>query len=169
MKTFINRYATPLTTGLFAVSTIPGVALFFHWQSGAFHAMHEWLSMVLLLPFVLHLWRNWAAFLGYIKRKTIWIPLAASLVAAVPFAYAGLSAGGGGNPAFRAVGLLTQASLTEVAPVLDTTSQALLADLRQRGYAVASVEATLSEIAAASGAEANALLYALLSAAEPSR
>jgi hypothetical protein len=164
VKTFITRYATPLTTGLFAVSTISGVALFFHWQSGAFHAMHEWLSMVLLLPFALHIWKNWRALLGYVKRKTIWMPLALSLVVAVPFAAASLSGGPGGNPAFRAVGLLTRAPIAELAPVLNTSPEALLADLRQLGYEAASAETTLSEIAAASGTEANTVLFAVMPA-----
>jgi len=162
VKTFVNRYATPLITGLFVVSTVSGIALFFHWIPPVFRAMHEWLSMLLLLPFVLHLWKNWNALLAYFRRKTIWLPLAASLVVAVPFAAMGLSGGPGGNPAFRAVGLLTQAPLSELAPVLETTPEALLADLEARGYPAASADATLSAVAAATGTPANELLFALL-------
>ena len=51
---FMHRFATPLTTGLFVVSAVSGIALFFHWAPTAFHTMHVWLSMVLLLPFILH-------------------------------------------------------------------------------------------------------------------
>jgi len=163
MKTFINRFATPLITGLFVVSTISGIALFFHWVPPAFHAMHEWLSMLLLLPFVLHVWKNWNALLGYVRRKTIWVPLAASVLIAVPFAVIGMTAGQGGNPAFRAVGLLTQAPLAELAPVLHRTPDALIADLGARGYD-ASAEASLESLSAASGTPANELLFALLPA-----
>ncbi len=46
MPAFLARYATPLTTGLFIVSLVSGIALFFHWGGAAFHGMHEWLSMV---------------------------------------------------------------------------------------------------------------------------
>ncbi len=162
MNKTLSRFATPFITGLFAVSTVSGVALFFHWQSGLFHAMHEWLSMLLLLPFVLHLWKNWPAFMGYIKRKTIWVPLVVSLVVAVPFAYAGLSAGGGGNPAFRAVGFLTQAPLAELAPVLKTSPEALVAALKAQGYDAASTDQTIQAVAAASGAPANEVLFAVL-------
>ena len=162
MNRTLSRFATPFTTGLFAVSTVSGVALFFHWQSSLFHSMHEWLSMVLLLPFVLHLWKNWPAFLGYIKRKTIWMPLAVSLVVALPFAYAGLAGGPGGNPAFRAVGLMTQAPIAELAPLLDTTPDALLAELQQRGYPAASAEQTLAAVAETAGTPANRLLFDLL-------
>jgi hypothetical protein len=74
-----------LTTGLFLVSAISGIALFFRWSPGSFHAMHEWLSM-LLAPFVLHMWRNWGAFMTYIKRNTLWIPLALCIIISIPFA-----------------------------------------------------------------------------------
>ena len=46
--------ATPFTTGLFLVSLISGIALFFHWESRVFHGMHEWLSMVLIAPFIIN-------------------------------------------------------------------------------------------------------------------
>ena len=36
MEAFVNRYATPLTIWLFAVSAISGSALFFHWLPGTF-------------------------------------------------------------------------------------------------------------------------------------
>lgn len=76
MPNLLSRYATPLTTGLFLVSLISGIALFFHYGTAAFREMHEWLSMVLILPFVLHVWKNWRPFLAYFKR----LPMALSLV-----------------------------------------------------------------------------------------
>ena len=130
MNTFINRFATPLTTGLFLVSLVSGVALFFHWVPGAFHAMHEWLSMFLLVPVALHVWKNWKGLMGYLRHKTLLIPLLASLLVAVPFTVSGLTGSRGGNPAFRAIPLLTQAPLSDLAPVLKTTPDALLATSR---------------------------------------
>jgi hypothetical protein len=162
MKTFINRFATPLTTGLFFISTISGVALFFHWIPSTFHAMHEWLSMLLLLPIALHVWKNWNGILGYIRRKTLALPLIASLLVAVPFAAAGLTGGQGGNPAFRAIPLLTRAPLVDLAPVLKTTPDELVAALEQRGYDVASADQSLEAVAADSHTPARELLFALL-------
>src|SRR3982750_3833021 len=107
MHTFINRFATPLTAGLFAVSTISGIALFFHWMPGAFHAMHEWLSILLLAPFALHAWKNWRPLLGYAKRGALLVPLVASVLVALPFTVSGLTRNSGGNPAFRAIPLMT--------------------------------------------------------------
>jgi len=59
MTNLLNRYATPFITGLFVASLVSGVALFAHIGTGAFRDMHEWLSIVLIVPFILHLWRNW--------------------------------------------------------------------------------------------------------------
>jgi hypothetical protein len=166
---FLNRYATPLTLGLFAVSAISGVALFFHVGQGLFHGMHEWLSIVLLLPLALHVWRNWGALLGYVRRRTLLLPVAATLLAAVLFAVpalsgGGLSGGGGMAPPARAVQLMTQMRLADLAPVLKTTPDALQTNLRQRGYTVNSVSDTLDTVASSSGGSAVQLLFQVLPA-----
>lgn len=161
---FIERYATPLTTGLFTVSAVSGIALFFHTSQGVFHEMHEWLSMVLLAPFALHLWKNWRLLLGYAKRGALVVPLIASLAIALPFAISGMMASRGGNPMFKAVGVLTQARLSDLAPVLKTTPDALLEALKQRGYQAQSTDQTLDAIATASGKEAPEALFAVIPA-----
>lgn len=164
MNAFLNRYATPLTTGLFVVSAVSGTALFFHWQSGAFREMHEWLSMLLLVPFGLHVWKNWRSLIGYAKRGVLVLPLLACLAVAVPFAWPALTgnAGGGGNPAFRAIPLLTQARLSDLAPVLKTTPDALQAELERRGYVVGSLDDTLASVARASGKPAPEVLFSVM-------
>lgn len=159
---FIDRYATPLITGLFMVSAVSGTALFFHTSQGVFHEMHEWLSMLLLLPFALHLWKNWRPLLSYAKRRTLVIPLVASLVAALPFAISGMTESHGGNPAFRAIPLLTQARLSDLAPILKTTPDALLGALKQSGYQADSPDETLEAVAAASHKPATEALFSLM-------
>ncbi len=160
---FMNRYATPLTTGLFAVSTISGVALFFHLAPGAFHGMHEWLSIVLLAPVVLHVWKNWRSILSYAKRGTLIIPLVLSLIVALPFAISGMSGNARGrNPAFRAVSVLTQARLADLAPILKKEPDDLLAALKRRGFTVQSADETLEAIAATAGKQASDALMAVL-------
>ena len=67
MKALLLKYATPFIAGLFLVSLVSGVALFFHVGNATFHGMHEWLSMVLILPFVLHLWKNWKPLFAYLS------------------------------------------------------------------------------------------------------
>lgn len=158
---FMHRYGTPLTAGLFAVSTVSGVALFFHWAPRTFHAMHEWLSLLLLAPFVLHLWKNWKPLLTYAKRKTLVIPLVLSVLVAVPFAML-TGKGRGGNPAFQTVALLTEASVADLAPVFHATPEDLLQHLQKRGYKATSADDSVTTIAVASAVPATEVLYAMM-------
>lgn len=158
----MHRYGTPLTAGLFTVSAISGVALFFHWGPRSFHAMHEWLSVLLLAPFALHLWKNWKPLLAYAKRRTLLIPLALSLLAAVPFAIMAGKGGRSGNPTFQTVALMTRASLVDLAPVFQATPEALLRQLQQHGYKANSTHQSPNAIAAASTVSANEILFSLI-------
>jgi len=162
MNPFLSRYATPLTLGLFAVSAISGLFLFFHVGSGIFHEMHEWLSVVLLAPFALHVWKNWAAVMGYIRKRLLLVPLAASMVLALAFAVPALQEDRGAPPPMRAMTLLTRASLTELAPLLKTTPDALVGELKQRGLPVNSSDDSLDAVAASSKGSAAELLFSLM-------
>lgn len=169
LNDFMHRYGTPFTTGLFTVSAISGVALFFRWAPRTFHAMHEWLGMLLLVPFTLHLWKNWKPLLAYAKRKTLVAPLALSLLAAVLFALSAILSGNSGNPAAQTMILMTQASLADLAPVLQATPEELLHHLQQQGYKAGSTSDSVSAIAAASQARPNEVLYTMLPARRPAR
>lgn len=162
MKTFIQKFATPAVTGLFLISAISGVALFFHWNSRLFHSMHEWLGMALLLPFAFHTWRNRNALMGYFHRKTLLPVLAVCFLGAGAFAVASTTGKPGGNPAARVLPLLTHANIADLAPILHATPESLTATLRQRGLTVASEADTLDTIAARANTPANQLLLALL-------
>lgn len=157
MPSLLARYATPLTTGLFVVSLVSGVGLFFHVGSAYFHSMHEWLSLVLIVPFVLHVWKNWRSFKSYFKRPAMTIALAASLVASVAFAWPSLTAssdGRGGRPEFALLRAMQTAPISAVAPLFGQDGNGLAEKLRTQGYTVASTDDTLNGIAAASGKSA---------------
>ena len=62
---------------------LSGIFLFFHLGQSYFHSMHEWLSMVLILPFVLHLLKNWRAFTNYFRRTPMAIALLVSVAASL--------------------------------------------------------------------------------------
>lgn len=162
MLNLLNRYATPLITGFFVVSAVSGVALFFHWAPATFHSMHVWLSMVLLVPFVLHLIRNWRPMIHYARRKTLLIPLLFSLAVAIPFAVSNAGHARGGNPLFRAAALLTGAPLTDLAPILRTTPAALKSALEKQGYTVVSTASSLDQIAEAAGRPGRDLLFRVM-------
>lgn len=152
MSRLTSRYATPLVTGLFLVSLISGGALFFHIGPGGFHGMHEWLSMVLILPFALHLWRNWKPMAGYFRHMPMAVALVVSALAAGAFL---VPMGGtttvGGPPQFRLAHLVLTRPLQDVAPVVGLTPDALTDRLVAAGYTVTRSAQTLTEIASASG------------------
>lgn len=152
MKSTLMRYATPFITGLFLVSLISGVALFFHIGPSGFHGMHEWLSMVLIIPFVLHMWKNWRPMTAYFKRAAFGIAMGVSIVAAAIFMVPVGGEGGGGRPAaFTLSAMVMKGSVAEVASVLHQDSADLTAALESGGYSVNSEDETLSAIAAAAG------------------
>ena len=164
MNALFSRYATPLTTGLFLASLVSGVALFFHWQQAAFHGMHEWLSMVLVLPFALHVWKNWRAFITYFRRPPMAVALGLSLAAAIAFAWPALTSAGparSGPPQFAVLEAVGAARLEQMATLFGHDAQSLIAGLRDRGYTVASASKTFDEIAAASGKSNRDIMGAL--------
>lgn len=171
MRSILSRYATPLTTGLFVISLVSGVALFFHVGMATFHSMHEWLSMVLILPFVLHIWKNWRAFITYFKRPAMGIALAASLVAGLAFAWPSLTADTSGaptgRPEFAAIRAMQDAPIAAVAPVFGQDGEGLAARLREQGFTVASIDESINAIAEASGKETGEILALLPMAQRP--
>lgn len=162
MPALLHRYATPFITGLFLISLISGVALYFHVGPAALHPMHEVLSMVLILPFVLHIWRNIRPMMAYLRRPPMGIALATSVVAAALFFLpAGTGGTAGGPPQFALAAQMMTAAPAQVAPVLHTTPEALVAKLQAAGYAGASAEQPLRDIAKAAG-KTDAALAAVL-------
>ena len=166
MPSILQRYATPLTAGLFLVSLISGVALFFHVWPSVFHSMHVWLSMLLIAPFILHLWRNWRSMMSYLAKPGFSAAMAVCLVAALGFAFASASAGGRRGPAqFALVDAITATTPAKLAAALGTDADTLVATLKARGFANAVVDAPLSNIAANSGKDNGELVSALVAAA----
>lgn len=160
MKPLLLRYATPFIAGLFLVSLISGIALFFHLGNATFHGMHEWLSMVLILPFVLHLWKNWRPLVGYLTKAPMTLALAASVVMAVPFAV-GRGEGGGGPPQIAVARAVTKSSPAQVAPLLGMPVEQLVDRLAEAGFSAASVDLPLNEIATRSQKGEQELMAAL--------
>lgn len=164
MKQFFFRYATPLTTGLFFISLISGVALFVHIGQNYFRSMHEILSLVLIVPFALHLWRNWRQWIAYFPRMPFIISSLACLLVAGGFAYssASQSGGAGGPPPMVLANAVLAHTPSEVAPLLGYTPENLVAHLKQLGFASASIDQKLTDIAKAAGKDTFELAAAVL-------
>lgn len=154
MQNLYQKYATPFTTGLFLVSLISGLALFFHVGQAYFHGMHEWLSIVLIVPFLLHVMKNWRPFVTYFKRPPMMIAMVLSLAGALAFAWPAMTstqAAGGGNPIRGIAMQMEGAKLSVVAPLFGHDGASLQAALAEKGLAVTSPDQTIDEIAKASG------------------
>jgi len=158
VKTQLYRYATPLTFGLFLISAISGTALFVHLGANYFREMHEILSMVLLVPFGLHVWRNWLPMMNYFRRAAMPLSLAACLLAAGGFVYASGSGTGGGNPAFALMQSAQTVPLSSLAPVLKLDPEAAVKRLRDAGLASVTTSDSIADIAARSGQDGFELL-----------
>lgn len=165
MQSLASRYATPMMTGLFAVSLISGVLLFFHLGPGAVHGMHEWLSMVLILAFALHLWKNWRPMVVYFRKAPMALSLALSVLAAALFFLPSAGGAEGGPPQFQLARRMMTATPAEIAPVLGVTEAGLVRDLADHGMKVIPGQ-TLRETAAAAG-KTEADLAAALVALQP--
>ena len=155
MTDLFKRYATPLITGFFLISLVSGTALFLHLGQAAFREMHEWLSIVLILPFALHLWKNWRSMLNYVGRVPFTVASVVSLVAALAFAYPALtgttSGERGGPPQFAFADMVLKNAAKDVAPALGKNTETIVADLAAAGFTAAAADKSLSEIATQSG------------------
>lgn len=164
MPPILSRYATPLVTGLFLVSLITGVALFLHVGPAGFHPAHEILSLVLIVPFVLHIWKNWKPMACYLRHAPMAVALILSVVMTIPFLIPQGEGGSGGRPPqFALAQAMLAAPVDRVAPVLDQTPASLVAALEAAGFGAADATLSLAEIAAASGRSEAEVARAVLS------
>ncbi|QYZ68280.1 DUF4405 domain-containing protein [Neotabrizicola shimadae] len=167
MAQALQRYATPFITGFFLVSLVTGVALYVHVGPAAFREMHEILSLVLILPFVLHLWKNWRPMLAYFKRAPMIIALAVTLVSSalffIPSGETGATAGG--PPPFALAQAVIARPLADVAPVLGTTAEDLTARLTAAGFTVTGPDEALVDVATGSGKNPMELMAVLVAPA----
>lgn len=161
---YVNRYATPFTTGLFVVSLVSGIFLFFHVGTAAFREMHEWLSMVLIVPFVLHVWKNWLPIKSYFNRGWLLWPLGVSLAAALFFAVTGVMelGGVGGNPQMAMFQAIGTARIADLAPVLKVTPAEIDARLARVGITGASPDTSLMAAAKAAGKEPRHVVFSVI-------
>lgn len=159
MNVLLNRLATPFTLALFAISTISGVALFLHVGQSYFHAMHEWLSILLLAPVALHVWKNWNPLVIYTKRGALLWPVIVSVAVAIPFAWPAIAGKQQGGSPMTAMRVMLKAPIADLAPLLKTTPDALQAALAAKGYKASSTQDSIEKIA---GEEARAALFSVL-------
>ncbi len=155
MRSLVMKFATPLIIGLFLVSLISGIALFAHVGGNLFRGMHIWLSMVLILPFVLHVWKNWRAMTVYFRQWAFGLSMVASLAAALVFV---ANANQGRRrqqapPTIALARLVLSTSPDKLAPALGSNADKMIEKLRGAGFEAAEANLSLREIAQRSGKE----------------
>jgi hypothetical protein len=163
IRTFLFRISTPLTVGLFLVSAVSGIALYFHVGTTTFRAMHEDLSMVWLVPIILHLWRNWKVFANYFRTLAMPVSLVVCLLAAGFYAYDSMSAPSGANPAGMLIGAAQSAPLSTLAPFLKLDEATAFKRLADAGIDGASAKDSVRDLASRSGRNGMEILGLLAS------
>lgn len=164
MQAFIFRHATALTTALFSVIGLSGVALFYRLQTPLIKPMHEWLGLALVVVAGLHVWRNWVALRGYFRRGALSAPFALALLAGGGFVVASARAPAHPDPAKRVLRALGHAPLAQVAPLFHADAEALASRLRDKGFSVASTAQNLAQIGETNGLDEREILAAVLEA-----
>ena len=143
---FLRKWATPWTIGSFLLMSVTGILMFYHLNSPLNKLAHEWLSFAFLAGVVIHVYVNWLAFSRYFKSP---VAIVVMLVFAVLLGASFVNLGGArAEPPQRAIlAALGRAPLTELAPVVHDTPDALVARLRAKGFAVASSGQSADDIA----------------------
>jgi hypothetical protein len=161
-KEVMMRYATPFTTWLFMISLVSGVALFLHVGTNYFREMHEILSMLLIVPFVFHVWRNWGALLVYFRKSAMWIATGVSLAAAGLFVVSAMGGPSGSDPRMAVVSAINNASLAAVASLAKIDEATAVERLKLAGFVDAAVGDTIPDLVTRSGKDAFDILGVVL-------
>lgn len=151
MISTLNKYATPTITTFFIVSLVSGLALFFHIGGQAWHGIHEWLSIVLILPFVLHMWKNWRPMVAYLKSTPMMIAFVAALAISVPFFLFDTQDASGGPPQFAFAEQIFRNDAAGLAPILGVSREEIVNQLEAAGFDMSSPDLALRDIAQRSG------------------
>ena len=159
-----RNWVTPITAGAFLLSAVTGVLIFFHVETGANKFMHEWLGWVLLGGAALHVVANLGGFkshLATVRGKTlIGVFVLALAVSFIPL-------GGVDEPPFvQPIRALSQAPLSTLAQVAQTTPENLRDRLLKEGLQPTSDQQSLSDLIGTDIRKQMQLLGKIMAAAE---
>lgn len=127
----LRKYATPLTIGSFLLMAVTGILMFFHLNTTFNKVAHEYLGLVMVAAVGLHVVLNWRAFTIYFKK-----PLAMGLMGVFAVALALSFAPAPDQPMrpdFAVLDVVMSAPIGQLAPMLGTDTQGLIAKLADLG------------------------------------
>lgn len=143
--TISREWATPLVIGAFALMGVTGTLMFFHLDNGLQKDVHEWAGWVMLAGVGLHAVANWPAFKRYFQRLNKGALLIGAFVLFVAGSFfLGSSEGETASPPVLAIGAITRAPISQVAPLFGKTAAQAREELAAAGITVASDDATLA-------------------------
>ena len=140
-----REWITPFSAGMFLISAVTGVMLFFHLGVGLTHGVHEWISWALLAGVALHLAVNFAAIKKFLLNAR---GLAILSCCCVVLLFSSFSSGGGkgGSATGVMVDRLTGVPLTTLAQVAGVEVEQLRARLSEAGLTWQSDEQSLRDL-----------------------
>lgn len=130
-ETALRRYSTPGTAILSVVVGVTGVILFFHLAKGAAETIHEWLGMAFIILAVLHVIRHRGSFAQMLKQRHTQILAGAAALGIA--AFVALAPPKPGNPMIRLARAAERAPISQLAPVIGSSAEEVLAKLGQAG------------------------------------
>jgi hypothetical protein len=151
-----RKWSTPVTIGSGIFVTITGILMFFG-VHGPLGLAHEWIGLIFAAAILLHVLNHLRAFSNYFSQRFAVSIVALTFVASSAFLSFG-AVSGGGNPMMGMVKRIEASPLTEVAPLIDQSPEAVLKIIQSAGYTVTGVDASLQEIATANGTQSRALI-----------
>lgn len=139
-----RNWVTPLTAGAFLLSAVTGVLIFFHVETGANKFVHEWLGWVLLVGAALHVLVNFGGLKSHLATaRGKWVIGVFMLVLAASF----IPLGGADEPPFvQPIRALSQAPLSTLAQVAQTTPENLRDRMVKQGLQPTSDQQSLSDL-----------------------
>lgn len=139
-----RNWVTPLTAGAFLLSAVTGVLIFFHVETGANKFVHEWLGWVLLVGAALHVLANFGGLKSHLATaRGKWVIGVFVLALAASF----IPLSGGDEPPFvQPIRALSQAPLSTLAQVAQTTPENLRDRMVKQGLQPTSDQQSLSDL-----------------------
>ena len=163
---FLRKWATPWTVGSFVLMSVTGVLMFYHLNSPLNKLAHQWLSFAFLAGVGVHVFVNWLAFSRYFKS-----PVAIAVMAVFGVVLVGSFVNLGGakaEPPTRAImASLGRTPLSELAPIVHATPDALVARLQARGFPATSVSQSPDDLAGKDKKASAAILGIIFARDEP--
>jgi hypothetical protein len=155
----LRKWSTPviISSGLFVA--VSGVLMYFGIKNPLEHA-HELIGLLFAVGIILHVINHWKPFKNYFTQR-----FAVSIVGSIAIIASALilvSANqGGGNLMMNIIHTVAGSPLTEVAPLLDQTTEMVINKFSLAGFTVSGPDETINDIALNNKVEKKAVMHVL--------